>query len=293
MSLPEWANEIFEQFKPGPAYGDETPNEARLAAWSSTQNRFALRWRDIAPDLWKPLSEGRGGAEYSVPRGGSYDDQYLRRCILECALEAALEKTTNKPPGAVVDAMIELDRLNAQICDAAGLLATLFRQRDSLQENYRIADHAPEYWQSDPFNLWEALEQSMESRKFRAFAFVSQKEAGAFFRLARTQSRPGPQWPDILGAVADRAPRRASSLDSGDAALSRGRTNKSEWSPWVRRLIGMLDNWGGLPDGMLLGCLSNPQLATLAEVAFDAPPGAFNADQIRVLKGRYQKQRGL
>lgn len=192
-----------------------------------------------------------------------------------------------KHPGKVLEAVIALDSLNDQITEAAGKLADLFRQRNQLQADYRISDHSPEWYSSDPFNLWQALEEAIALPSCKRFKYVTSNKAVTFFDEAKHRAGEGPDWADVLNTVAARSPRQSQPRDHSERALATPGTNKSEYSEWGRKLVAMLDTWGGPPDGVLLDCLTNPQLATLAEVAFNAPAGVFNADQIRGLKNRY------
>ena len=126
---------------------------------------------------------------------------------------------------------------------------------------------------------------------FKRFKCVSKNEAEAFFKVARHRAREGPTWVHVLETVASRTPRHSHPLDHSEQATATPGTNKTEYSEWGRKLIAMLDTWGGLPDGTLLDCLTNSRLATLAEVAFSAPVGAFETDQIKGLKSRYIKSK--
>jgi hypothetical protein len=97
----------------------------------------------------------------------------------------------------------------------------------------------------------------------------------------------------VLDEVANKIPRIVSSLDAGDIAVVGSKSNKSEWSPWVLRLIGRLEDWSGngLPSGFFLECLTNDQLADLARLAFDADSdAAINGEQMRKVKDRYKKR---
>lgn len=79
----------------------------------------------------------------------------------------------------------------------------------------------------------------------------------------------------------------------GDDAVIGSATKKSEWSPLALQLIGRLNDSGshGLPDGFFLKCLTNKQLATLAEVAFNADDIKINESQMRKLKTAYLKRK--
>lgn len=287
MSLPEWANGVFEQFKPGPAYGSDEPDERGLSTWQAVRQRFETRWPDLKTDKWGLSKKDRKKHGFAPKHGLQGGDPYLCKCVLECAVEAAMQMADCKPPDQVLQAVRELDSLNDRITEHAGNLADLFRQRNQLQADYGISDHSPEWYTSDPFNLWQALEEAMALPSCKRFKYVARNEAEAFFKVAKHRAREGPDWADVLDTVAARSPRQSHPRDHSEQALAKPGTNKSEYSEWGRKLIAMLDTWGGLPDGVLLDCLTNPQLATLAEVAFNVPAGVFNDEQIRGLKKRY------
>lgn len=291
MKLPEWAVDVFNDYKPGADYGSDDPDERRLATWQAVCQRFEARWRDLETDKWGLSERDRKKHDINLKYGLQGGDPYLCKCVLECAVEAATQMGDGKHPGKVLQAVNELDSLNDQITETAGKLADLFRQRNQLQADYRISDHSPEWYSSDPFNLWQALEEAMALPSCERFKYVTGNKAVAFFNEAKHRAREGPDWADVLNTVAARSPRQSHPRDHSEQALVAPGTNKSEYSEWGRNLVAKLDQWGGLPDGVLLGCLTNPQLATLAEVTFNAPAGVFNADQIRALKNRCIKSK--
>jgi hypothetical protein len=55
-------------------------------------------------------------------------------------------------------------------------------------------------------------------------------------------------------------------------------------------LVARLSDWpgNGLPDGFFLSCLTRDQLATLLTVVLDAPPTAYNRQQMGELIKRYK-----
>lgn len=291
MKLPEWAVDVFNNHKPGADHGSDEPDERRLATWQAVCQRFEARWRDLETDKWGLSESDRKKHNITLKHGLQGGAPYLRKCVLECAVEAATQMGDGKPPNEVLQAVNELDSLNNQITETAGKLADLFRQRSQLQADHGISDHSPEWYRTDPFNLWQALEEAIALPSCKRFKYVARNEAGAFFAVAKHRAREGPDWADVLDTVAARSPRQSHPRDHSERALATPGTNKSEYSEWGRKLVSMLDTWGGLPDGVLLDCLTNPQLATLAEVAFNAPAGVFNTDQIRGLKNRYIKSK--
>lgn len=292
MTMPEWAVGVFNEYEPVAAYGSDEPDERRLSTRQAVRERFETRWPDLKTDKWGLSEKDRAKHGIGPKYGHQGGDPYLRKCVLECAVEAAMNLADGKRPSEALEAIQELDSLNDQITEAAGKLANLFKQRDQLQADYGISDHSPEWYTSDPFNLWQALEGAMTWPAFKRFKYVSRSEAEAFFKVAKHRAREGPTWVEVLETVASRTPRQSHPLDRSAQATAKPGTNSTEYSPWGLELVAMLDTWGGLPDGVLLDCLTNPQLATLAEVAFNAPAGAFSDEQIRKLKSRYLKSKG-
>lgn len=219
---------------------------------------------------------------------------YVRQCILECALECALDLAAGKSPDRVVAAVKELDALNDQISELSGTLAAIYRQRNSLKEEFGLTDRSRDADEgaADPFRLLGALELALGRPDLLGWGLGASDELAALYSIAASQSRKGPEWADLLDEASYRYPRAPGLLDPADVAMIGGRTNKSPWSPWALRLIGALGDWAGngLPKGFFLSCLQNSQLATLAEVAFGAPPGAFSDEQMRKLKGRHSSR---
>lgn len=292
MTMPKWAVDVFNDDKPVNAYGSDEPDERLLTTWQAVCKRFENRWTDLETDKWGLTEKDRKKHGITQAYGLQGGDPHLRRCILACAFEAAMQLGEGKRPDEALKAMQELDSLNDQIIEAAGKLAGLFKQRDQLQADYGISDRSPEWYTSDPFNLWQALEEAMARPAFKRFKYVSRNEAEAFFKVAKHRAREGPWWVHVLETVASRTPSQSHPLDHSEQATATPGTNKTEYSEWGRKLIAMLDTWGGWPDGTLLDCLTNSRLATLAEVAFNAPAGAFGTDQIKGLKSRYLKSKG-
>lgn len=287
MELPEWAQRAFRKHQPG-GVGENAPNPTRLAWWNSCKRRFELRWDDLASDKWKVPQKHECYAPLRRKVNIEPTD-YVRLCILETALDLAWKKSTGSLPCEVASAVSELESLNIQIANTACDLAALFRQRATIQFSHGVEEADIEPNEPDPFNLWGALELSMAMPHVSDWAYVAQPEAAKFLNIARTQSRPGPQWPDVLDAVAVRSRRDVVPGSAGDVVVMASRTNATEWSQWARFLLGTLDDWHGtFPDGFLRECLTYNQLANLAEVALDAPADAYNPEQMRRLADRYK-----
>lgn len=287
MELPEWAHCAFEKYRPH-GVGKNAPNPIRLAWWESCKQRFELRWHDLAADEWRVPQEHDCYA--ALRRTVIFEPtDYVRLCILETVLGLAWQKSIGHFPHQVASAVRELESLNIQIQNTARDLAALFRQRTKIQFSHGVEELESELNKSDPFELWDALELSMEMPKVSDWAYVAQYEAAKFLNIARTQSRPCPEWSDMLDQVAERSLRRVVPSTAGDVAVIASRTNTTEWSQWARVLLGTLDDWHGtFPEGFLRECLTYNQLANLAEVALDAPDDAYNADQLRRLADRYK-----
>lgn len=296
MDIPDWAERALEHFRPKPAYGEDEPDPGRKKQWEGFSNRFRQRWKDLSAEDWNVPTDHRSYAwlrrEYLYP-----PEDYVRQCILECAIECAWELGAGKDPESVIEAVRELDGLNEKISGAAAGLAALFRQRQQLLDDYQLSDRfdGEEEGSPDPFKLLGAMEITLSSSRFRSGSFYNRDALQAFFAAMRSSgSMPPAQWPDLLDQVAWRHPRIVTPMDAGDLAIIGSKTKRSKWSPWGLRLIARLGDWAGngLPDGFFLACLTNEQLALLAEVSCDAPADAFNADQMRKLKERYATRRG-
>lgn len=293
MSLPDWAERALRRFRPLPAYRTDRPDPDRLKAWEAFNSRFTRRWLDIDSNNWTVPKTHRSyvhlEGRYSYP-----PDDYVRQCILECVVESAWELGAGKDPRKVVAAVKKLDELNQKISVMAGELANVFRDRQKIIDEYLLTDQrlGSEEDAPDPFELFGALELSLTRPDLSDWAFVVSAETGAFFDMAATQSRPKPSWDLLLDEASYRVPRIVSPMDTGDIAVVGSRSNKSAWSPWALRLVGRLDGYSGngLPDGFMLQCLNNDQIATLLEVATDAPRDVFSAEQIKALIARYRKR---
>jgi hypothetical protein len=291
MKLPEWARKAFEEFRPQPL---EAPDPEALNQWNGIFERFRQRWTELEVEHWNvPEQDER----YRSMRAHYEFDpkEYVKQSILECAIESAWELGTGNSPQKVIEAVKELDRLNDQIADAASELAALFRQREEVKKTYSIHDqrHGFSTLEPDAMRLLDAFELAVKRPHYKHWYSVARPEIEGLLRAASSQSRPVPNWIAVLEEVAARTPRIVSGRDAGDIAAIGSKSKKSEWSPWILRLIGMLEDrrLPGLPDHFLLQCLTNQQLADLARVALGAPDDAsINGDQIRKLKAAHQRR---
>lgn len=277
MNLPEWAERVLHNKKPlPPAFPKgQGPDTEQLKKWNIFNDRFRSRWNELEADKWKI-------PEHSDPENN------IRMRILACAVMCAWELGKDRRPLQVIEAVKELDSLNEKICDTAELLAGLLRQRDILTEEFSLSEN--DYPEPDPIYLWDALELALKVPDLLHWACVAEDDLNRFLRVARGQSRPGPEWPDLLDQLSERDYRRARPFDAPDVAVFASGTNKSDYSPWSLRLISMLDDRNGY-YGSTLKYLTNDQLANLASVAFGARDDAkINGEQMRKLKASYLKR---
>lgn len=283
-NMPEWARRAIDAYRPSVAYGSEHPNKARFGQWQAMRERLGRRWHELAPDGWRVPKDHSAYA--GLIRAGYLHPpaDCVRQAILESAIESAWELASGREPVAVVDAVRRVDELNEEISELAKLLARKFRARQQYLDDFLLNDRGAdaEECSPDPFELAGAVEQTLIRTN------QAHRQIGLVLSAA-------PTWADTLETVADRMPRVVGPMDAADLAVIGGATNKTEWSPWLQRLIARLGGWFGfgLPDGFLLRCLTNEQIASLAVVVFDAPDGAkINGEQVRKLRARNLKRKG-
>jgi len=297
MKLPEWAVRAFDQFKPMGVHGKSGPNPDQLAQWEGLKSRFEIRWAELESDKWDvPKSHPRYA---TMAAGLKYSPiDYIKQQILEIAIESAWELGIGKSPKLTTIAVGKLRSLNDQIADKAGELAELFRVRQHWKDKYHLSDQSMyrEQNQPDPFDVFGAFELALKTDQYCAWASVDRLAIKAFLVTAAKSSsaRPRPDWAALLDQATYRDSQTITGRDAGDIATMSSGTNKSSWSDWCLKLIGWLDDTTcyGLPRGFLLGCLTNPQLAALASVSFNAgPDDKINDDQIKHLKDNFFKRR--
>lgn len=294
MPLPPWAVRALDNFKPLPGFRDNEPDPARLRQWEGLRARFEKRWHELAPDQWK-VPEDHPDYEWLRFKYTYPPADYVRQCILEAAIECAWEMGANKRPAAVIAAVKELDVLHEQITQAAGGLASLFRQRDQLLEDYSLSDLSldSETNELDAFRLAGLLELVFSKHRFRTASYRYKAGLDVLYDALSSRGRPAPTIADLLDEISWRSARDLTPRDAGDIAVVGSTTNKTEWSPWAHRLVARLDDdWTGyLPDGFLLSCLTYSQIATLLSVALDAPPEAYNTTQMGNLIRSYKARK--
>ena len=291
VSLPPWALRALDAFKPEPGFRDTEPDPARLRQWEGFRTRFETRWNELAPDKWK-VPELHPGYGWLLVNHAYPPTEYVRQCILESAIECAWEMGANKRPAAVIAAVKELDTLNEQITQEAANLASLFRQREQLREDFSLSDSGPDAESSEPdaFRLAGLLELVFSSHRFRTASYRNKGHLDALYDSLSSSGRPAPTIADLLDQISLRSAREVTPRDAGDIAIVGSKTNRSDWSPWALRLVARLGERGGngLPDGFFLTCLTHDQLATLLTVTLDAPPEAYSGPQMRELIKRHK-----
>ena len=275
MKIPHWAEAALATCRPLPPAWDSTgqPNQQALERFEAARERFRTQWYLLGAQNWK------------VPTGANPEITY--RSILLAAMDCAKRIGRGEDPLAVLRARSELLRVDEQIADQAQTLAALFRQRTHLQNDYGVGSWSD--WQPDPIDLWDALELCFcgpvedPDRTFLDNAEIGQ-DIRRGLALARSTSRPVPEWGDILQQLGQRFERGRGSGEFPATPTQAGNTNRTRYSPWCNALIGMLSDWN------LLECLSLPQLAALAMVALDAPMEAINPKQMQGLKRAFLKR---
>lgn len=294
MELPCWAERALEQFRPRPVHGTGEPDANRMRQWEGFNARFRALWEYLEPEKWRvPEQHPR----YSILSRHQIHPpaDCVRQLILEIAIESAWELGAGKDPQKTTDAVKKLASLNEEISEKAGELADLFRDRQELKDSFHLSDQSMSIEENhrDPFRLFDALELALKHDNFCHWAHVAKTEIEAFLTSARRPSRPKPNWADLLDQASFRTSQSSTGRDLGDDAVIGSTTKKSEWSPLALQLIGRLNDSGshGLPDGFFLKCLTNKQLATLAEVAFNADDIKINESQMRKLKTAYLKRK--
>lgn len=260
-TIPAWADQALENAVKG------VRDRLILERLAPLALRFRTRWGELEADKW------------NIPAS----DDGARAAILRCAVACALEGGPNNQPPKVREAVSELDSLNKKISDAAELLAGLLQQRETLMEHYVLDDNQGA--SHDAIDLWDALE--LAAKEFPDWAGVAGDRLEDFLGVARGQSRPGPEWTDLLYQLSDRHCCEASPVYAPDVAVFASKTNRTDFSTWGLRLIARLGNARMFYGRAPLDHLKNDQLAKLAEITFDAPEEAFNGEQMRKLKTRY------
>ena len=282
MELPEWAKRALVFVN--------TVSERDV--WQSTFARhISEQWFRLEVEKWRvPENDLR----YLQ---GHFDKELtpadlVRKRILETALDLAWDRAYDEEAqrGSAADAIKAVRKMNGEIADLADKLANLFRARDELMEVHAL-DDSYEFQRNDPFKFWDAFELSMNAPSFREWRSRTDPHNESFLRIARSQSRPRPQWPDLLSELTKRPDCEVFSDDPVISAVASSRTNNTEWSRLGLQLIAALDDWPGTyRPGFLLDCLPYEQMAALAAVVFEAPEDAFSGEQMRKLRGRHQKR---
>lgn len=222
-------------------------------------NAQRLAWWEATRSRFVERWQEIGAEGWAVP---AWDDSYaqlhvvieradfVRLCIFESALDLAWLDSKKQSPARIREAMRDLDSINDKVQAAAGELFGLLAQRDQLLLDYfQTDDPEGDLLDVNPDEVW--------LMKLRDLA-----------DLRRSAAQP---------------------LDDATAAGLRSSTNATVWSRWARAYLAKIDRWAPFPRGFLRSCLSLDDLATLLEVALDAPAGAFNTDSLRQLERRLHK----
>ena len=274
MKIPAWAEKAFDAQKPVAAAFSETaqPDAVALGRWEAYTNRFRQRWHELDPDRW---------SVQNVP-----PDDWTRFHILTAGLACAKKLVTGQTPAKTLQARSDMLDIERQISDLASSLASLFRLRAGIENDTGVASWRHQDFGLDPMDLWDAVE----------LAFCPPHGSGS--ELPRAQVWDGlsktlgqirsttletPDWPELLEVLANHFECGTVPGDFPDITQMGHDTNKSQYSPWCRALINMLEGLN------VLDCLTNAQLADLAEVALDAPPGVINAKQIGDLRRKMKE----
>ncbi len=263
MKLPIWADEVFQQFKPLPAFGQVDANPVRLDAWRTLVDRFHSHWNEVDAENWNmPPHVERSIASAS---------------ILECAFACARHFQGGMSPHMMTTEIARLEKINSNISALAFELAELFRERSSLIEKSLLDD-----WTSpglDPFDLSNALEAISPSIK------------GVFIR-AGTSHQQNLNWGDLLDLAAERESNSVAPFLAIDLADTQSR-KKVGWAPLARRFFVLLDGSAQLQNIKLRSCLSHHQTAALLRAAYGANDAAFNDEVVKAMIFRYESSRTI
>lgn len=272
MEIPIWAEAAFKQIRPEFANHGSDSAIAAMRLWKTIADRFRQRWSDLEVDLWKAPNDP------------------IRQIILEIALGVAWERGIGKHPTQLLEAARLLDELNAKIAEKAGELAGLFRSRQHLLEDYGLTDRSPaDMREPDPFSLFGALEVVVQKDAVAAWRLVFREKIDGFLKCGHTP-RQKPSWADMFEVMSNRVSGSIHGREVADVRmLNQTGGNKTEWSPWAKRMIALLDD--GVQQRSLLPFVKDEQLACLIEVALDAPRDIFSAAQTKNLVNRYHKNK--
>lgn len=274
MKIPTWAERALEVCKPrAPSWSkDGPPDSTAVARWAAYTKRFRNRWHELQADKWKCQP--------------GYTTDQTSYNILVSAIHCAKRLGNDQTPAKVVQARRDLLALDREISDLAAKLASKFRLRDGIEKDSGVASWRKGDFNSDPMDLWDAMEMAFNPHPGSGRELPQSDDVweplGKALCIARTTSLSVPEWPDILDVLGEHFEPGTCVGDFPDITAMGHETNKSEYSPWCKALIQLLH------ERNLLDCLKNPQLASLANVAFDAPGSdQINPKQIGALKKRF------
>lgn len=275
MKIPEWAGKAIDAHKPlAPARAPGgQPNAKAMAVWAEYSARFRSRWHELQAEKWKVATSTNG--------------THQKFAILTAALDCAKRIGNDVDPLKIVAGRREILRLEGEISELAAQLVQKFEAHEFIQNSTGVGNWRLDSVDGDPLDLWDAIEMSFNPGAETGYPHPMGDvwpDLSKALNKARNTSLSIPEWPDLLRPLADRFEPGTLPGEFPDITTSGHTTNRSKFSPWCNSLISMLNDW------RLLDCLSNPQLASLASVAFDASEeGVINDKQIGDLKRTYLK----
>lgn len=255
--LPKWVRRAIFARRPHPP-AHSTERDATAVA------RHKDLWRLIL-GRWLELEQG------FVPALGALSD-LGKRVIFDCALVAV--RDSECLPG-IRKGRDDLLRVNEQIVSRAIELATLLREAGELREEHSLHDTMPD--------LWDELESASE--RFAPWAMVCNNERNAFLRIAREQSRPGPELEDVLDELVAKGSNALGDVTVTypfNVAIHQAATGANhERTDKLRLLIECVTNEVSHREVPARFALTNDNLACLAEVLYNWDAGSVSADTLR------------
>lgn len=294
MVLPEWADGVFDSLEPTDIPGVVTAVANEKKRWLECRQRFESRWDILRPELWRvpvganPYAEFKRKWVYHHP-----SEQDVRYQILYCAVTLNSGDVMGFPPERIAPAVKKLTDINAKIAKGASALAELFRQRAAvIGPDGHISDRPSGVNGPDPYRLLEAFcAAALDTPRIEFFGQLAKPSLEKLLRYARDVSHLEPEWPDLLDQLSLCSERVARPTGAGNSAVLSSRTKATKWSRLALRLLGELDDQPPYPPGFLRNCLTYGQLATLLEIALDAPESAYNDEQLGRLVRAYDARR--
>jgi len=255
--FPAWARDALETFRPASAFGKSEPGSEAVSRYNEFVTRITDRWPEINTGVLPSLRD-------------LSDKQ--KRIVLEQALRCGYtyRESTLKDARA---ARPELKDLNSNIRRRAENLAKLLRRRRRIIEKGHAGDHEPD--------LFDMIERA--ASQYPDWESVLRPELQAFLRIARNQSRSGPNLEDVLDILDESCGPEIIS----ERALDTRQTSPADCVRLVLENVALAkERKGGLIPNEFR--LPNSALATLVGVVFDLPAGGITDDAVRKVRERYQ-----